>query len=149
MESIERISPEEAKGLIDNDGYIYLDVRSIPEYEQGHPDGAWNIPLMHMDPMRGMVPNPDFLTVAEHVLPKDQPVIVGCQSGNRSIRAAALLAQSGWQDVVDQRSGFGGARDPATGAIVDPGWAESGLPVRQGQPDDVSYEALVARIPSD
>ena len=41
-------------------GYAYVDVRSVPEFEAGHPQGAVNIPLANMVP-GGMVPNPAFL----------------------------------------------------------------------------------------
>ena len=30
-------------------GYTYVDVRSIPEFAQGHPAGAVNVPLLHRD----------------------------------------------------------------------------------------------------
>ena len=56
-----RISPAEAKALLD-EGYVYVDVRSIPEFDAGHPRGAYNVPLNHQGP-NGMQPNPDFLAV--------------------------------------------------------------------------------------
>ena len=48
--AIKRISPEEARALVEDQGYSYLDVRSVPEFEAGHPVGAYNIPLLHMGP---------------------------------------------------------------------------------------------------
>ena len=48
----------------------YLDVRSIPEFEKGHPAGAFNIPLLHLDPQtRQMRPNPEFLAVVKANFP--------------------------------------------------------------------------------
>ena len=39
MANIKRVSPAEAKTLMD-EGYVYLDVRSEPEFAAGHPAGA-------------------------------------------------------------------------------------------------------------
>ena len=44
---VKRVTPTEAAALV-NEGWIYLDVRSIPEFELGHPAGAVNVPLLHM-----------------------------------------------------------------------------------------------------
>src|SRR5687767_13784376 len=41
-----RVLPEEAEKLI-AEGYTYVDVRSVPEFEQGHVPGALNVPLLH------------------------------------------------------------------------------------------------------
>ena len=38
--AVNRVSPEEARDLMDKEGYAYLDVRSVPEFEAGHPTGA-------------------------------------------------------------------------------------------------------------
>jgi rhodanese-related sulfurtransferase len=123
---IERISPEEAKRRLD-EGWVYVDVRSVPEFEQGHPSGAYNVPLMHMGP-GGMEPNPDFMTTMERVFPRDAKLVIGCKSGGRSLRAAEMLAAAGYTNVVDQRAGFGGARD-SFGQLSEKGWEAAGLPV--------------------
>ncbi len=56
---VKRVSPEEALGLMQNEGWAYLDVRSVAEFEQGHPAGAYNVPLTHMNP-NGTSANADF-----------------------------------------------------------------------------------------
>ena len=48
-----------------------------------------------------------------------------------------MLASHGYQHVVNVRGGFGGARDPATGALVDEGWSVAGLPVETTAPGGV------------
>ena len=48
--AVKRVSPEEALDLMRGQGYAYLDVRSVPEFAQGHPAGAYNVPLIHMGP---------------------------------------------------------------------------------------------------
>ena len=139
---VKRVSPAEARDLIDTQGYVYVDVRSVPEFAAGHPQGAYNVPLMNMGP-GGMAPNPDFMAVMA-AFPKDAKLIVGCKAGGRSARAAAMLESAGYTNVIDQRAGFEGAPDPATGRIAEPGWRPAGLPVATSPLPDRTYEALRA-----
>jgi len=144
MGTVKRVSPAEAKGLVD-EGWIYVDVRSEPEFAAGHPVGAHNVPLAHAGP-RGMQPNPEFLAVMEGAYPKDARLVVGCQAGGRSLRAAEMLTAAGFTQIVDQRAGFGGARD-AFGQVNEPGWAAAGLPVTT-ELGDGAYAKVKARVPS-
>ena len=132
MATIQRVSPADAKKLVDEQGYVYLDVRSEPEFAAGHPVGAQNIPLMHAGP-GGMTPNPDFLAVAQAVYPKDSKLVVGCKAGGRSLKAAEMMIAAGYTDVIDQRAGFEGPRD-AFGALSEKGWGPAGLPVETTTP---------------
>ena len=127
MATIQRVSPDEAKKLLDEEGYTYLDVRSEPEYQAGHPVGAENVPLMHAGPA-GMTPNPDFLAVVQAVYPKDAKLVVGCKAGGRSLKAAEMMIGAGYTNLIDQRAGFDGPRD-AFGALSEKGWSPAGLPV--------------------
>ena len=127
-----RVSPEEALALMREQGYEYLDVRSVPEFEQGHPEGAWNVPLLHMGPA-GSGPNPEFLDVVERLFPREAPLVVGCRTANRSEQAAGLLERAGYTSLVIQAAGFAGARDEF-GRFL-PGWGEAGLPTsREARP---------------
>jgi rhodanese-related sulfurtransferase len=130
--TVKRISPEEARTLMDEEGYAYLDVRSVPEFEAGHPQGAYNIPLAHLGPA-GMTPNFDFLAVVQKTFPKDSKLVVGCKSGGRSLQAATMLLSSGYTNVIDQRCGFGGGVDA------------SGLPTSNQAEAGRSYEELKKR----
>jgi rhodanese-related sulfurtransferase len=85
-----------------------------------------------------MVPNADFLRVAQATLPLSSKIVVGCQSGGRSFRAAQILQGVGYADVVDQRAGFGGARD-GSGRIFEPGWAAAKLPTESGPSPGRAY----------
>ncbi len=60
-----------------------LDVRTVPEYERGHIEGAVNIPL-HL--------------LRDHLyeLDKKKPIYVNCQSGLRSYVACRILSQNGF-----------------------------------------------------
>ena len=51
--AIKHVDVREAHRLQTAEGYLYIDVRSIPEYEGGHPVGAHNIPLLHYDAQVG------------------------------------------------------------------------------------------------
>lgn len=142
MADVKRVSPAEAKKLID-DGYVYVDVRSIPEFEAGHPTGARNVPLMHMG-SAGMTPNGDFLAVMTASFPKDAKLVLGCKAGGRSLRAAQMLVAQGWTDVVDQRAGFDASRDPF-GQVTEQGWKAAGLPVEGGDGGEGSWARLAAK----
>jgi rhodanese-related sulfurtransferase len=107
-------------------GYVYVDVRSEPEYAAGHPTGSLNVPVMHAGP-GGMAPNPDFLAVMQANFAKDAKLILGCRSGQRSMRAAEMLIGAGFTDVIDQKAGFEGARSPF-GEVIEQGWNQAGLP---------------------
>ncbi|HJL17782.1 MAG TPA: rhodanese-like domain-containing protein [Sandaracinaceae bacterium LLY-WYZ-13_1] len=137
---VERIPPAEAKRRMDEDEWVYVDVRSIPEFEQGHPSGAYNVPLMHMG-AGGMEPNADFLSVMEASFPKDAKLVLGCKSGGRSLRAAEMLEAAGWTSVVDQRAGWGGSRNPF-GQVGEAGWEAAGLPTSTEAPPGRAYEDL-------
>jgi rhodanese-related sulfurtransferase len=140
---VRRVSPEEARDLVDKEGYVYVDVRSVPEFEAGHPTGAYNVPLMHMGAM-GMTPNPEFSSVMESTFPKDARLVLGCKSGGRSLRAAGMLEAAGFTQVVDQRAGFEGTTDPQTGA-AEPGWRPKGLPTSRQPVPERRYESLRER----
>ena len=141
MTTPKRVSPEEAKELIEQ-GYLYVDVRSEPEFAEAHPLAAVNVPLLHLG-AGGMSPNPDFLSVMTAAFPKDAKLVVGCKAGSRSLRAATMLLEAGFTDVIDQRAGFDGVRD-AFGAYSEKGWGPSGLPVERGATAGKTYADVKA-----
>lgn len=138
-----RISPQEARDLVASQGYAYVDVRSVPEFEGGHPDGAYNVPWMDVGPS-GMVPNGDFVAVMERAFPKDAKLVIGCLSGGRSARACAALESAGYTALADQRAGWGGAKDQF-GRLTEPGWSGAGLPSAAGPDPERGYAALRKR----
>ncbi|MCI0447915.1 rhodanese-like domain-containing protein, partial [bacterium] len=113
------------------------------EFEQGHPERARNIPLLDLVPGMGMVANPDFTNVVEANIPKDAAILVGCKSGGRSARAIEIMAQTGYQNLTNVRTGFVGSMD-MTGRITEPGWSMLNLPQCKACEDSSSYENLRA-----
>jgi rhodanese-related sulfurtransferase len=130
MTSIKRVSPVEAKRLMDEEGYTYVDVRTEVEFAAGRPAGAELVPWAFSGPT-GMVPNPDFVATMEKTFAKDRKLVLGCRSGGRSLKAAQALVAAGFTDVIDQRAGWDGARN-AFGQVSEKGWAAEGLPIEKG-----------------
>jgi rhodanese-related sulfurtransferase len=121
-----QISPAEALRLMREQGYTYVDVRTVPEYELGHPEGAKNIPWQQ-ERGAGAVPDPKFVENTERQFARDAKLIVGCHTANRSVKAATALRGAGFTDVLVQRAGWAGLKD-AFGGAVEPGWEALGLP---------------------
>lgn len=91
-----KISPAEAKEIMDNEESIVLDVRTKDEYDQGHIEGAVLLPV------------DEISAKAEEVLKdKKEKILVYCRSGNRSATAAKTLIEMGYENVLD----FGGIID--------------------------------------
>ena len=81
----------DAKEKIINNGAIVVDVRTEAEYNEKHIDGA---ELLTLDAI-------DEEAVANIVESKDTPIIVYCQSGNRSSQALVKLEALGYTEVYD------------------------------------------------
>ncbi len=138
---LKRVSAEEAKKLVEDDGYVVVDVRSMPEYAEEHAEGSVNIPFLHRTP-QGMIPNEDFARIVQFRFPDtDAKIVTTCQMGGRSVRAAQQLLNLGYKNVVDLRGGFGSERDEG-GNIVHPGWKDSGYAVETGEPEGFSYKSI-------
>lgn len=91
--------------LVNDEDYFIIDVRNKEEYNQGHLDGAFLIPLDEIKQR-----------VAE--IPRNKPVIVYCRTGIRSSEAANILIEGGFKAVYDMKGG-----------IVE--WQNRGCPVVQ------------------
>jgi len=73
-----------------------LDVRRPDEFARGHIEGAVNINVLDKD---------NFLKFIKG-LDKEKPVMVYCQAGVRSQRAASLLEESGFKQIYDLGGGY-------------------------------------------
>jgi adenylyltransferase/sulfurtransferase len=91
--------------LSDGKSLLFLDVREAHEYAQGHIPGAIYIPRSFLE-----------LQVERYIPNKEQPVVVYCASGVRSLFATRALQELGYDQVLNLTGGF-------------MGWKSSGLPV--------------------
>jgi rhodanese-related sulfurtransferase len=136
MADVTRLGVQEASAKL-AEGFTYVDVRTVEEFEAGHPPGAVNVPIALSAP-GGTAPNPDFTRVMLAKFPKDAAIVLGCKSGGRSMRAAGQLVAVGYTRLHELRTGFDGARD-AFGQLTEPGWSRASQPVETGQPDGRSW----------
>lgn len=84
------IRPQDAQEKLKDGKTILLDVRTPEEHAQKHIPGSITIPLAKL---AGEV----HQTIPDHTT----PVIVYCQSGARSARAATALTKLGYQQVFN------------------------------------------------
>jgi sulfur-carrier protein adenylyltransferase/sulfurtransferase len=93
---IKELSAAEVQSLLERDGkHVILDVREREEYREGHLDGALSLP-------RG------FLEIkVESTLPdKNAPIIAYCAGGVRSLLAAKVMKEMGYQNVISMSGGY-------------------------------------------
>lgn len=79
------VSPAKAKEAQDA-GALLIDVRESHEYRSGHAPGARHISVQVIERRLGEIP-------------KERPILVMCQSGMRSQRAAEILSRNGYQVI--------------------------------------------------
>ncbi|KAD0332305.1 hypothetical protein E3N88_44435 [Mikania micrantha] len=96
-----------ANDLLHTSNYRYLDVRTEEEFKKGHVDfkDVLNIPNMFNTP-EGRVKNPNFLEQVMQACTKDDHLIVGCQSGVRSVYATVDLLGVGFKHVYNMGGGY-------------------------------------------
>ncbi|TXG59805.1 hypothetical protein EZV62_014378 [Acer yangbiense] len=93
------IDVHQTKDLLHSGSYSYLDVRTVEEYKKGR------------------VKNPDFLKEVTSLCKEDDHLVVGCQSGVRSVYATSDLLTAGFKDVSNMGGGY-------------LSWVENGFPVK-------------------
>lgn len=74
------LDADQAVALLDRGAAVLLDVREPAEWAAGHAPQARHLPLGQLHP---------------DAVPRGRPVIAVCRSGNRSGKAADLLAAAG------------------------------------------------------
>lgn len=93
IETVGRVSPYELETMYSTSKPLIFDVRKKSEYDSEHLVDAINVPLNQIN---------------QHLaeFPKDKPFVLHCAGGYRSMIAASILKQRGWQDFVDVVGGF-------------------------------------------
>ncbi|XP_010246847.1 PREDICTED: rhodanese-like domain-containing protein 19, mitochondrial isoform X3 [Nelumbo nucifera] len=104
-------------------GYRYLDVRTGEEFNKSHIENALNVPYMFITPQAGKVVNPEFIDQVTAVCSKDDQIVVGCNSGGRSLRACVELLNAGFKHVKNMGGGYS--------EWVDNGFAEGDKPAAE------------------
>ena len=94
-DTVKRITAEQFEKAYHTEIPLVIDVRKKSEYDSEHIIGAINIPLNEINAHLAQ-------------FPKDKPFVLHCQSGYRSMLAASILKQRGWDDFVDVVEGFEG-----------------------------------------
>jgi len=125
--AIESLDPKASfASMSKTDGAIFVDVRTVEEFDAGHPEGAVNVPWAFRG-AGGMQPNPKFDAEMEQQFGKDARLYLSCQAGGRSLKACHQLDAAGFSNLVNVDGGWGGRRDPS-GTVQCAGWVDSGLP---------------------
>jgi len=140
--SYQTLTPEGARALLDGgDGWIYLDVRTVEEFEAGHVPGAYNIPYMFRDPATGPRPNAAFVEQVKKHFSKGTKLVLGCAAGIRSMHSCDLLEAGGFTKLANMDGGYSGRREPS-GQMVQEGWASHGYPSTLDPEEGRTYAAL-------
>ncbi len=101
------VAPAEAVRQINREKGVLIDVCEPGEHAAGHCTGARNIPLDQLEKRAAELPKN-----------KQLPVLLMCQTGARSGRAAATLRKLGYERAL-----------PVNGGLR--AWREAGLPVEK------------------
>jgi hydroxyacylglutathione hydrolase len=92
LETIDNLTPDDVAAARRDDDVTIVDVRNESEWEGGRIPGSRLAPLGRL---------------AEQVqdLPRDARIVLVCQSGNRSVIGASVLAAHGYHDVAHLAGG--------------------------------------------
>lgn len=91
MEELKAISVEQVKADLDEGkDFILLDVRTPEEYEEGHIEGALNIPLKEL-----------AYEVENEIPDVETTIYLYCRSGVRVITAGHILYDLGYENVYN------------------------------------------------
>ncbi len=105
QEPFTRVSPNEAKSMLDQGDAVFIDVREPNEYVEGHAVGTKLIPL-----------NSVFGRQSE--LPEDTDLLFICKMGQRSALACEYAAAAGRTRLFNVEGGT-------------EAWREAGLPIER------------------
>ena len=89
------ISYKELNEFIKNKGALLIDVRSSQEYDEGHINGAINIPSYNIKN-----------EIEKNIKNKNQPIILYCATGARSKTAKTELEKLGYENVYNLKGGM-------------------------------------------
>ena len=101
------VTPAEAfQRLQNNPSAVLIDVRTQPEWVFVGVPAVERLIRLSWQVFPSMQVNGNFVAEVEQLgLPKDAEILCICRSGARSARAAALLREAGFTDVVNMAGG--------------------------------------------
>ena len=124
---IKQIKSSEIKNFIkENSNVVLLDVRTENEWNSlGKPNAEdlnskTYFVTVSNDLSNWQVPDPNFVKNVKKNINKDKTILVMCAAGGRSLIAANLLEDEGY-NTLNVSDGFSGNGE-------DPGWKNLGLP---------------------
>ncbi|MCJ7468538.1 MAG: MBL fold metallo-hydrolase [Maribacter sp.] len=93
FETVHRITAKHFETTYSAEKPLVIDVRKKSEFDSEHVIGAINVPLNEIN---------------QHLsqFPKNTPFMLYCAGGYRSMIAASILKQRGWENLVDIVGGF-------------------------------------------
>ncbi|MQL72021.1 hypothetical protein Taro_004348, partial [Colocasia esculenta] len=122
------VSADEAKRLVDEEGYAILDVRDKTQYDRAHIKTCYHVPLFveNNDNDLGTIvkrtvhnnfsglffglsftkPNPEFVQSVKKQFSTDSKILLVCQEGLRSAAAADKLDAEGFENISCITSGL-------------------------------------------
>lgn len=103
---IRSISPEEFAQRYAEGKSVVLDVRRESEFNTEHVLGARNFPL-------------DFINRNMDKLKRDEPCLVHCAGGYRSVIAISILQARGFDNLINVEHGFKGIKETGSVPLTD------------------------------
>lgn len=86
-----------------------FDVRTPAEYALHHIKGAYLLPIQELNVRHSEIPRES-----------EQPILILCEHGIRSVHASRALVENGWKNIVN-----------VSGGMAE--WMAAGLPVERGE----------------
>ncbi len=117
--------------LLSHSNALFIDVRmEIESLYVGRPPGVVNVPWYEYPDLQ---PNAARFAdaVADEATGKDQPVLLLCRSGQRTLAAGKALEAAGFTNVQHVLHGFEGELDEHFKRSTLSGWRFDGLPWEQ------------------
>lgn len=108
------ISAEDLGTALIESELVLLDVREVEEYQAGHIDGAFNVPIRTLGENLDLLPD------------LDAEIIVICQGGARAMLAQAALRVLGYENAVTLQGGMGAWVGEDFPTTVEPFMPETG-----------------------
>ncbi|HLX62823.1 MAG TPA: rhodanese-like domain-containing protein [Planctomycetota bacterium] len=98
------LPPKAAAELLRTQDALLFDVRTPPEFESHHIQGAVLLPIQELQTRHPEIPRDS-----------KRPILIVCEHGIRSVHACRALSEAGWTNLINVSGGMAA-------------WMEEGLP---------------------